>query len=232
MDPTPILRRAAYGTLLASTLAVPLVAQQEPPDSADPTQGKRVATPAGPTGRQQAQCGWSLRGVAGPAFTGVRVAEALPVAAFSLNGQQWTPRPDSLDLVRNSRIAWRPALATGVVAEYGFVEGLQVGIGAELVTTTSGAGSTSIWPALTFHIGNADQNVFVGYVFTQSDAIRFPNGRDVFRVPVGTSSDGFRLASSQRFGALLIGLTVGGLRFSGRPANQEAATAPAGQAAK
>jgi hypothetical protein len=167
--------------------------------------------------------GWQVSGIAGTAFAGLRLAEQLTVPAYSPVQGGFAAAGDSLDLVRNTRVIWRPAFAAGLELSYMWTIDLGVGIATQMVTITRPNGDIGIWPAVTVHLGGKSNQVFLGYMFSQSDRVLFPNGQDRFRLPRTNPLPSFVQPNVSAFGAFIVGLTVGGLRITGK---KEATASP------
>jgi hypothetical protein len=129
---------------------------------------------------------------AGGGFVGIRLAEVATRPAVDCDGAgNCTPVDGFVDVLDNSRTVWRPALATGLVLRWSLEPNQSeenkkfgVGIGAQMVFTPQGDG-TRLLPAVTFHAGTQDTQLFVGMLFGSTDRVRFPGGATSLRVADG-----------------------------------------------
>lgn len=170
-----------------------------------------------------------IHGTAGTGFAGVRIAEVLQQPAPCLTCAM-ALAADSVDLIANERISWRPALSTGVrwLAYSRTTSQAGGGLGAHIVFVPDASRRTAPVPGLTAHFGNRNTEVFFGTLFMESDEVRFPNGGNSVRVapaPGGAYPD-FVVRNtrgwSPRKMTFYMGVQIAGLRVGERTA-QEAA---------
>jgi hypothetical protein len=110
----------------------------------------------------------------GAGFTGTRVSEVLRRAAFGDKGQIIA---DSVDLLANRRVVWKPALSTGLAVTYHWTNGFHLGSGIEFAVigdTEGGATTRIVLPVL--HGGRDEMRVFVGPLLGRSDMFTFRDG--------------------------------------------------------
>jgi hypothetical protein len=131
---------------------------------------------------QRDRAGLNLEVAGSGGFSGFIEAEALQQPAYDCNTNDvCTAVPDSVDLVRNTRYVWQPALSVGLVFRYGRRSGIGAGVGGHMVFVPNEGGTRPL-PAFTIHVGSESHQLFGGLILGSSDAIQFPNGRDRFRV--------------------------------------------------
>lgn len=129
---------------------------------------------------------------AGGGFVGIRVAEVVTRPAVDCDAAGNCTTVDGfVDVLDNSRRVWRPALATGLVLRWSLEPKQEdenkkfgVGIGGQMVFTPQADG-TRLLPALTFHAGTQDTQLFVGMLFGSTDKVVFPGGASRVRVAEG-----------------------------------------------
>lgn len=174
-----------------------------------------------------------LEGTAGAGFAGLHIAEQLeqPILAPCATAAPCAQiASDTSVLLRaNRRYSWRPAISTGIAAHVhsSHTSDLGWGIGAHMVFMPNAAGQTSPFPAATLHIGDHSSEAFVGVIFSPTDAVQFPNGRDTLTVYRTTNSPApiFVVPGLRRSSHLYAGLQINGLRQSENEA-QAATGAP------
>lgn len=163
-----------------------------------------------------------FRGTAGAGFAGVRLSEVLQLPAGSGDSQA----ADSVDLVENRRVSWRPAISTGLqVMFYSLTESQAgAGLGTHIVFVPDASGRTSPFPSITAHFGNPSHQVFIGALFMPSDRVRFPNGEGQYRMerPADDAFPDFVLENNRAWHykrpTLYMGLEIAGGRISERDA--------------
>jgi hypothetical protein len=134
--------------------------------------------------------------------------------------------PDSVDLIANRRVSWRPAISTGLqVMFYSLTESQAgAGLGTHIVFVPDAGGRTSPFPSITAHFGNPSHQVFIGGLFMPSDRVRFPNGGDRYRMerPANNAFPDFVLENNRAWHykrpTLYMGIEIAGGRISERDA--------------
>jgi len=129
---------------------------------------------------------------AGGGFVGIRAAEVASRPAVDCDPAGNCATVDGfVDLLDNTHRVWRPALATGLVLRWSLEpknevekDKFGVGLGGQMVFTPQTEG-TRLLPALTFHAGTQDKQLFVGLLFGSTDEVRFPGGASTVRVAEG-----------------------------------------------
>ena len=120
--------------------------------------------------------GYLVRLSGGAGFAGTRVSELLRKSAFNAEGVLIA---DSVDLVTNRRVVWRPALSTGVSLTYSWRSGFYVGGGIEFAVLSSGEGTTTRIGFPVLHGGRDDMRVFVGTLLGRSDEFVFEGSQRI-----------------------------------------------------
>jgi hypothetical protein len=132
-------------------------------------------------------CSPVVAGKVGAGFSGIRIAEALPMPARCRTPQTCGDSllTDSVDLFRNKRYSWRPALSTGVTSTWywGWARPLGVGLGMHVAFVPDASGKTAPFPTGTISLGTHDgTEVMFGAILSPTDDVRFPNGQGTYRV--------------------------------------------------
>jgi hypothetical protein len=130
---------------------------------------------------------------AGGGFVGIRAAEVASRPAVDCDpAGNCVTVPGFVDLLDNTHRVWRPALATGLVLRWSLEpkndedDKFGMGLGGQMVFTPQAEG-TRLLPALTFHAGTRDKQLFVGLLFGSTDEVRFPGGASTVRVADGVA---------------------------------------------
>lgn len=112
-------------------------------------------------------------------IVGLRTADPIKesVTTTDDNGVH-TVADDRFKIKANDSYQWSPALSTGLVMRWEEKDDtIAPGVGLHLVTFTDRSGSR-LAPAAAFHYGSRTRQLFVGSVFTATDANRIPGGGD------------------------------------------------------
>ncbi|HEX6751928.1 MAG TPA: hypothetical protein VF092_31830 [Longimicrobium sp.] len=120
----------------------------------------------------------TVTGAAG--FAGTQVHDVVTRAAFTPQGVLIA---DSLDVVENRHLVWRPALSTGLSLNWVARSGFLVGLGTEFAVLSSDAGgATTRIVAPVFHFGRDDLRIFVGNLLGGQDQFSLPPNVDHLRI--------------------------------------------------
>jgi len=115
--------------------------------------------------------------------------------------------------VARERLECKPAVSTGMVfGRWPATGRLGYGVGAHVCAC---AGTTSLYPAVTVHVGRIARHLYVGLSWTPEDRVRFPNGREEQHLARGLPTDEFILRDYRSSVSLLIGFVIGATSFTG-----------------
>lgn len=154
---------------------------------------------------------------AGGGFVGVRLAEVATRPAIDCDAAGiCTPVDGFMDVLDNSRMVWRPALATGLVLRWSLEPNQDdeskkfgLGIGGQMVFTPQGDG-TRLLPAVTLHAGTQDTQLFFGLLFGSTDKVSFPGGASNVRVADGLTPS-FIEPNGRHKPSLFVGVVIDGV---------------------
>ena len=126
---------------------------------------------------------WVPHAFAQAGFCGLQSAEqiAKPYSALSANGI-YVVDPTRVELKANYRYIVTPAISSGLIFWNQGRGKTGGGIGIHAVYLNTGS-DTRVAPAVTFHFGELENQIYAGLIFAALDRVEFPDGRRKIVVP-------------------------------------------------
>jgi len=135
-----------------------------------------------------------------------------------------TVDPDHVRIIKNTTHNWKPASSAGVIFRWvihkdngdATNDGLGAGIGAHFVFIPNSS-DTRAAPAVTFHVGKKNLQVFAGWIFAPTDEVTLPNGSTEAVVPASFTTSSLLRADGGREATFFAGIVIGSLSLTKQP---------------